>query len=125
MSLIELAEVWPFDAIVKAFSHALPFLVVGGGFSEQAVIAGIGVGLGLLPFEDFPHVHGNLQTKEDNKYHSHGKPYRGKGHPPTRTENFCHDSEDYTKGIDKVVVGFHNLDRMQFLRVWYSFSVAG
>ena len=88
MSLIELTEVRPFDAIVKAFSHALPFLVVGGGFSEQAVIAGIGVCLGLFQFEDFSNIHGEVQPEEDNKYHSHGKPYRGQGHPPTRTEDF-------------------------------------
>ena len=39
MSLIELAEVRPFDALVKGFSHALPLLTVRGGFSKETVLA--------------------------------------------------------------------------------------
>lgn len=75
MSLIELAKVRSFDALVKGFSHALPLLTVRGGFSKEAVLAGIGVGLGFLQFEDSSNINGDAQPKENNKYYSHGKPY--------------------------------------------------
>ena len=72
MSLIELAKVWPFDALVKGFSQALTFLVVLCGHPEQAVVASVGVLFDGPNFQIFPNVHGQVQSE-----HKHGNDGEG------------------------------------------------